>query len=256
MNMSLPVSNIADSPKKGSQTLSLKDVPLLLSNPYLPMETGVALCPDGMTHVAVSTVMKNCTGDMIDWWFRWFETNDQYKLWHPYDHVYSEWRGQKNEECVPKDLNTTYIGGHHYIKEYLGGGKEHNSELYGLRVSFKSPANYFGDNWEAEFSRAGIAIAVCARVYMWDDTKGYDAVTAIGHLVHLFHQEWYGLRLRSRFWLGDIEGVTDPEERRAAVTGTMATSLMHHAIEEMAILASVLPDVYGKETGRSVEKLA
>lgn len=70
--------------------LPLKNAKLLLSNDYLPLEAGVALTEDGMHHIAASTYMKWSTGAMIDWWFGWIHTTDQYKLWHPRDHVFSD----------------------------------------------------------------------------------------------------------------------------------------------------------------------
>ena len=54
------------------------------------------------------------------------------------------------------------------------------------------------------------------------------------------------MRMRSRFWLGDIEGVTDPEVRKCAVPDFLPEGLCRHATEEMAILASILPGLYEK----------
>lgn len=231
-------------PTEQAQALLLRDAPLLLSNPYLPMECGVGYTPDGMTHIAASTVMKNVTGAMIDWWFGWIENTEQYKLWHPRDHVYSAWKGPHG--------NSKYIGGHHYVHEYLGGGPMHK-----LRISFRSPEEYFGPNWKEEFKKAGIATAVCGRVGIWDDSDASgDSVMQTGHLIHLCHEEWYGVRMRSRFWLGDIEGMTEPAMRRVAIKPAMAKGLMQHAMEEMAILGMALPDLHAKETGKPAPKLA
>jgi hypothetical protein len=75
----------------------------------------------------------------------------------------------------------------------------------------------------------------------WDDESG--EVRYGGHLVHLIKDEPDGVRMRSRFWLGDIPGKT-PDERLAAVDDGFALGLLKHATEEMAILASILPGMY------------
>ncbi|KAJ5683240.1 hypothetical protein N7462_006405 [Penicillium macrosclerotiorum] len=211
--------------------LALKDARLLLDHSYLPMEAGVAFTEDGMCQIAASTYMKGSTGDMIDWWFGWIHNTDQYKIWHPRDHVFSDWEG-------PRTNDSNYIGGHHLVHEYIGG------ELHKLKISFKSPSEYFGNSWEAAFKEAGYSTAVCGRTGVWNDDTG--EVLYVGHLIHLIKNEPDGVRMRSRFWLGDVDGITDPEVRRANVSEAFAMGLLQHATEEMAILASVLPDMYNK----------
>jgi hypothetical protein len=208
--------------------LSLKDASLLLTNDYLPLEAGVAFTADGMIHVAASTYMPGCTGEMIDWWFGWVNTTEQYKLWHPRDHVFSDWDG-------PRGNAGDYIGGHHLVEEYIGG------ELASLKISFCDPGVYFGPDWRAAFANAGYSTAVCGRVGNWD--RASDQVMYVGHLIHLIKEEPDGARMRSRFWLGDVEGGA-PDG--AAVPDRFALGLLKHATEEMAILAKILPEMYIK----------
>ncbi|OGM46085.1 hypothetical protein ABOM_005648 [Aspergillus bombycis] len=212
--------------------LSLKDASLLLTHEYLPLEAGVAHTADGMIHIAASTYMKGCTGAMLDWWFGWVHTTQQYQLWHPRDHVFSDWEG-------PRGNGSEYIGGHHLVEEYIGG------ELASLKISFRDPEVYFGPGWQAAFNAAGYATAVCARVGQWNRTSGQ--VVYVGHLIHLVKEEPDGVRMRSRFWLGDVEeGVAEGAADGAAVSGGFALGLLRHATEEMAILATILPDMYTK----------
>lgn len=208
--------------------LALSDVKVLLENPYLPMEAGVSVTNDGLYHVAASTYMKGSTGAMIDWWFGWIHTTDQYKLWHPRDHVFSDWEG-------PRDNNSTYIGGHHLVHEFFAG------KLAKLKISFRDPGEYFGSTWKKDFEAAGYSTAVCGRIGNWDDETG--SVDYFGHLIHLIKDEPDGVRMRSRFWLGDIPGLS-PEERRATVPRELPFGLLQHATEEMAILATILPSLY------------
>ncbi len=218
-------SGFASSPKP----LLLKDASSLLTHDYLPLETGYAINLEGMHHIASSTWMPNCTGAMVDWWFGWIHTTEQYLLWHPRDHVFSDWDG-------PRENNSTYIGGHHLVHEYIGG------VLAKLRISFLNPSVYFGSNWKEDFQRTGYSTAVCGRVGNWNPETGVTVYT--GHLIHLIKTEPEGCRMRSRFWLGDVDGVSDPAARAAVVPAGLAAGLMQHCAEEMAILASKLPELY------------
>jgi hypothetical protein len=213
--------------------LLLQDAPSLLSTPYMPMESGYALNSDGMYHVAASTYMKDVTGDMIDWWFGWVTNTTQYKLWHPLDHVSSDWSGPHG--------NGRYIGGHHLVREYIGG------ELQTLRISFKDPGVYFGSTWKEDFRANNYATAICGTVGLWTG-PGITALQ-VGHLIHLVKNEYNGVRMRSRFWLGDISLLRSKELRAAAVPQAMVKGLVKHTTEEMGTLASILPELYKREGG-------
>lgn len=207
--------------------LRLHDARLLLQNHYLPLETGHGLTEDNMYHVAVSTYMHKCSAEMIDWWFGFIHTTEQYQLWHPRDHVFSDWEG-------PRLNRSEYVGGHHLVHEYVGG------ELCKLKISFKDPSEYFGSSWKQDFEEAGYGTAVCGRVGNWEPETG--KVTYTGHLIHLIKIEPEGCRMRSRFWLGDVEGA--PAPAGDMVPEFMKSGLLKHAAEEMAILASQLPSLY------------
>lgn len=209
--------------------LRLAEAPLLLQNDYLHMEAGHGLTSDNMYHVAASTYMPKCSAQMIDWWFGFIHKTEQYKLWHPRDHVFSDWEG-------PRDNKSEYIGGHHLVHEYIGG------EMCKLKISFKDPSLYFGLDWKETFQATGYGTAVCGRVGIWDDING--SVTYTGHLIHLIKNEPDACRMRSRFWLGDIEGVSTAQGDK--VPDSMREGLIKHATEEMAILASQLPWLYEK----------
>jgi len=118
-----------------------------------------------------------------------------------------------------------------------------------LKISFKSPANYFGLDFQSEFKKYGYSTAICGRVGMWDDEK--NTVTYTGHLIHLIKDEPDGSRMRSRFWLGDIDGVTDPGVRASLTPPHLGLGLCKHATEEMSILAGILPGMFEKHSGRS-----
>lgn len=215
--------------------LRLSEAPKLLDEDYMHIEAGYGLTSDNMAHIAASTYMPGVTAAMIDWWLGYVHTTEHYKLWHPTDHVFSDWEG-------PRENKSEYIGGHHLVLEYIGG------ELCKLKISFKDPGEYFGKDWRAKFDKGGFGTAVCARVGQWDPVTGH--VLYNGHLIHLIKNEEHGCRMRSRFWLGDIEG--QKEHAGDEVPKFMTAGLMKHCTEEMAILASKLPTLY---TERRASKL-
>ena len=218
--------------------LRLSDAKLLLQHPYLALEAGHGLTTDNMVHVAASTYMPGVTAAMIDWWFGFIHNTEQYKLWHPRDHVFSDWEG-------PRENRSEYIGGHHLVHEFIGTG-----ELKKLKISFRDPGVYFGVGWEGEFEKGGYGTAVCGRVGRWEEEKETEAgeygkkVVYTGHLIHLVKNEPDGCRMRSRFWLGDVEGL--PQAMGDKIPEEDATGLLKHATEEMAILAAKLPELYRK----------
>ncbi|KAF1985332.1 hypothetical protein K402DRAFT_455291 [Aulographum hederae CBS 113979] len=223
--------------------LLLNNTQVLLSptDPYLPLEAGWALNADGMYHVAATTFMPSVASPMIDWWFGYVTNTDQYRQWHPKDHIYSEWQGPHG--------NSTYVGGSHFVHEMIGG------ELQKLRISFKEPSAYFGDNWKADLKAQNYSTVICGRVGLWTG-PGYTAID-IGHLIHLVRDEFMGIRMRSRFWLGDIDllkGV-GPEIRAAIVPQNLVKGLVKHTSEEMSILGGFLPGLYGRETGTGAKTI-
>lgn len=226
-----PSTKTTTTPPQGP--LLVREAPLLLEHDYLPMEAGYALNSEGMWHIAASTYMLNVTGPMITWWFTHIHDTATYLLWHPRDHVFSDWQGPRG--------TGEYIGGTHLVQEYIGG------VLQSLNITFTSPSVYFGEDYEQKFAKAGYSTAICGRVGVWD--RENNSVVYTGHLIHLIKEEVDGCRMRSRFWLGDIEGVTDANERAKMTPELMKAGLCKHATEEMAILARVLPDLYRTYSG-------
>ncbi|KAF2427765.1 hypothetical protein EJ08DRAFT_662647 [Tothia fuscella] len=209
--MSIQLPNVTLNPIITPAPLLLRDARTLLTNPYLPLEAGYSLNTDGMWNVAGEAYMPTVTGSMIDWW------------------------------SGPHG-NSTYIGGHHLVREYIGG------QLMFLRISFKDPKEYFGPTYKADFAAANVSTAVCARVGLWEGKTGDIAGVDMGHVIHLVQNEFLGVRMRSRFWLGDFDGMTDPKQRAVMVPQDMPAGLVRHTIEEMSILSTFLPALYNSKT--------
>ncbi len=63
---------------------------------YTGSDYGYCMFPDGAGYVATYSEFRNCTTEMLDWWFPWMAThcksqpagvgNIRYKIWCPYGH--------------------------------------------------------------------------------------------------------------------------------------------------------------------------
>jgi hypothetical protein len=164
---------------------------------------------------------------MVEWWFGYLETTEQYRWWHPQDHVWCEWVGERG--------TGRFVEGTHRVHERIGG------ELQKLAIQFREPAEYLDASRLAE---AGVTAAICARVGL------LDAPVQAGHLIHLCRDTAYGCEMRSRFWLGDFDPASvapDRESRMRLFPDRMGEGLLRHCHEEMTYLAGFLPGLYGKE---------
>jgi hypothetical protein len=207
--------------------MRIEEANRLLDPGYLPTESGWVRHDDGTLHVASRTAMPGCKGRMIDFWFGFLRTTEHYKWWHPTDHVWCEWVGERG--------TGQYVGGTHNVHEYIGG------ELAKLRIHFRPPSEYLD---VARFADAGVSTAVCARVGL------LEAPVWTGHVIHLIRDTDWGCEMRSRFWLGhfDPPGMAPtPEACAALIPDAIGAGLHKHCNEEMGYLADFLPRLYAKE---------
>ncbi|MFP6600829.1 MAG: hypothetical protein VB852_10420 [Deltaproteobacteria bacterium] len=208
--------------------MELKDANQLLNPGYLDLETGYTRLSDGQLHVAAWTTMFGCKGSMVEWWFGYLETTEQYKMWHPKDHVWCEWVGERG--------SGNFIGGTHNVHEYIGG------ELQKLRINFRDPQEYLDTTILAE---SDVTAAICARV------GPLDAPIWAGHLIHLCRDTDYGCEMRSRFWLGDVdppELIPDRQARIDMFPDSAGEGLLKHCHEEMSYLAGFLPKLHSENS--------
>ncbi len=209
--------------------MQLAEADRLLEPGYLDLESGWLRLEDGQLHVAAWTTMFGCKGRMVEWWFGYLENTEQYKWWHPKDHVWCEWVGERG--------TGRFVGGTHHVHEYIGG------ELQKLEIRFREPGELLD---ASRLEEVGVTAAVCARVGL------LDAPVWAGHLIHLCRDTDYGCEMRSRFWLGDVEPAAlapDREARIAMFPDRVGAGLLRHCHEEMSYLAGFLPDLHARETG-------
>lgn len=212
--------------------MRLDEADQLLEPGYLPFEAGFRRLDDGQLHVAARTSMPACKGSMIDWWFGFVRIPEQYKWWHPRDHVWCDWTG-----CGPGE----YVGGTHLVHEYIGG------ELAKLKIAFRESSEYLD---VSRFAETAVGTAVCARV------GALDAPIWTGHMIHLVRDTDYGCEMRSRFWIGDFdppEIASTREERIERVPDALGRGLLKHCHEEMSYLAGFLPELYAKQNRHADE---
>ena len=200
----------------------------LLNPGYLAVESGVVEHEGGYRTVCALARMPGVKAHMVDWWFRWLGGTDQYRLWHPTDHVFSDWEGR---------TPGTHIGSSHLVHEYLAGS---DGPLFKLRINFRDPSEFFDVRRYASHD----GTAICAHIGL------LEAPVDLGRMVHFVRNTPWGCEMRSRFFLGHIASRDPapaiPEAEAAAmrlanVTHDLARRLHQHATEEMGYLADLLP---------------
>lgn len=207
----------------------------LLHQGYLDVESGVVDLDGGFKTVCALTRMPQARAKMVEWWFGWLGGTEQYKLWHPTDHLFSDWENR---------TGNTHIGSSHLVHEYLGGA---DGPVFKLRINFRDPTEFFDPSAYAQFD----GVAICARIGL------LEAPVNLGLMTHFVRNTPQGCEMRSRFFLGHIESrdpdhPIPPEAARALrleiVTADLARRLHQHATEEMSYLSEILPVLYRQVT--------
>lgn len=216
-------------------SLILADLQPLLDPAPLRLETGITRLDNGLLVVAVRTDLHGCKGRMLDWWFKFFETTQHIKWWHPHDHV--EHRGWDSHWR----RGESYVGASIHAVESLA-----DIPPVAARLKFHDPAEAFGDARLRAATEAGdVSAAVYARIGFGDhaqlDAHG-DPLD--GDMVHLARDTPFGCVLRSRFYLG--KSGAQPERDAADELGL---ALLRHCYTEFTYLSRFLPSIYYGEHG-------
>lgn len=201
----------------------------LLKPGYLPLESGYQRLEDGSLFVANLTMMPGCKGYMVHWWFGFLHTDEDYRRWHPRDHVSLEW----DENWWPGH----HVKATHYVHEYIGG------KLQQLKIRFLDPSELLDTSRLEEAGVSGV---------LYGRTGLVDPPLWTGHVLHLCRDTDDGCEMRSRFWLGDFDPpdiASTPERKIALIPDELGEGLLKHCVEEMRTLAAFLPDLYAREAG-------
>jgi hypothetical protein len=201
----------------------------------LPLETGYERLPDGTLHVAIRTGMHGCTGEMLEWWFRWRCDTQKYIWWHPVDHVSSRWEGDLRDD--------THIGSEHHATEYFTG-----LPATDIVVQFRDPTEFFdAEEYRKARESGAISCAVVARAGMGGQPqRSPDGSVLGGRMGHIGRDTPWGLVLRSHFFLGhDLPdaGVTS-DQLTEMLPDELAPALLQHAYNEFTFLSRFLPSLF------------
>lgn len=202
----------------------------LLQIAPLRLETGISRLPSGCLVVAVRTDLHGCTGRMLDWWFKFFETTQHIKWWHPHDHV--EHRGWDKHW----KKGESYIGASIRAVESLA-----DIPPVAAQLKFHDPRELFdAEQLDLAFAQKRASAAVYARIGFGEhialDANGDPQD---GQMVHLARDTPFGCVLRSRFLLGQSSAqpaVDLPDE--------LGLGLLRHCYSEFTYLSRFLPSLY------------
>lgn len=229
----------------------VETAPELLRPGHLPIETGYAAGRDGSLRVAVLTPMPGVTAEMWDWWFGWHGSDPRrYKLWHPRAHLSAAWADGSD---LGRRGRARYVGRTSLVDEYIGSTRTK------ITIRFVPPAALGLDT--PALATGGDRTIVCARV-----GSSRFPVEA-GWLVHDVRPTGDGSEMRSRFWLGGPH-VALRSGAPAAVSRTIARAagavqmrqgteparaLLVHCAQEMAHLATFLPELHAEQSGADAD---
>ena len=65
----------------------------------MAVESGVVNHDDGLKTVHALARMPRAKARLVEWRFGWLSGTEQYKRWHPVDHLFSDWEGADVEHA-------------------------------------------------------------------------------------------------------------------------------------------------------------
>ncbi|WP_185147055.1 MULTISPECIES: DAPG hydrolase family protein [unclassified Chryseobacterium] len=220
-------------PTKETEEVMFREINTLLSPKPIALEAGINRLENGMLHIAMRNVLPQCKGKMLDWWFKYFETTSDLKLWHPHDHVQhggwdSKWVKHEN-----------YIGATIHATESLG-----NIPPVPATIKFHDPAEIFdAEILTQAYASGAVSAVVYARIGFGEDTPINDNGDPVdGYMFHVVRDTVQGCTLRSHFYLGAL--MADSENQ---LSNEVGFGLMEHCYSEFTYLAQILPSLYYAE---------
>ncbi|MBV8327758.1 hypothetical protein [Chryseobacterium sp.] len=216
-----------------TEKLVRENINALLSPKPVRMEAGIQRLENGMLHVAMRNVLHDCKGKMLDWWFTYFETTADLKLWHPLDHVaHGGWDSQwiKNEN---------YIGATIHATESLG-----NIPPVSATIKFHDPADIFDSViLHQAYANGDVSAVIYARIGFGENTPvDINGDPLDGYMFHIVRDMSQGCVLRSHFFLGALTADSDHQ-----LPDEIGFGLMEHCYSEFTYLAQALPSLYYAE---------
>lgn len=221
--------------------MELKHVDRLLDPAPMRLETGYERLGDGVLHVAVRTDLRQCSGEMLEWWFRFRPDTQKYVWWHPVDHVSSDWA---------EGGEGSHIGSVHLVEERFTGLPAEK-----LAIQFRRPEEFFDPALYGRARSEGrLSAAVCGRVGFGHAPEREDGKVLGGRLLHIGRDTGWGCALRSHFYMGqDLVAMGKGAiEIEAAFPDQFGQALLMHCYNEFTFLSRFLPSIYIAEQRDSV----
>jgi len=236
------IESIEAGPFEPELALAFAEADRMCDPAPLEVESGWTVLTDGSVQVAVETPMPDLTAEMVEWWFDWHpRRRDRYRVWHPVAHY--------DNGIVPAEPpgHKPFWGSVNFPNEDVGDGP------ISVRIDFKSPREFgFADDYLEDPS---VGTIVCGRVG--------DRWLTHTDMAHVYLRDGDGLRLRSRFWIGErirprLPGPASVAEGRIgsllsrslvrgpAIPDGVGPGLARHCAEEYANLNSILPGLFDR----------
>lgn len=213
--------------------MEFDEVDRLLDPAPMRLETGYERLGNGVLHVAARTDLHRCSGEMFEWWFRFRPDTQQYRWWHPVDHVSSAWA---------EGVAGTHVGSVHLVEEYFTGLPPEK-----LAIQFRDAREFFDADAYALARRDGrVSAAVCGRIGPGHDPARHEGRILGGRLLHIGRDTDWGCALRSHFYLGqDLAAAgRTPDEIAALFPNEFGQALLMHCYNEFTFLSKFLPSLY------------
>lgn len=226
--------------------MRFRECAALLDSAPLMLETGIEKLDNGAVHVAVRMCLESLTAEMLEWWFGYECDTDQYRLWHPGAHKFSEW-GEYEPYHVPGNV----IGTTHFIKEEMGP-----MGIAEMQLKYLDPAELFGDKLTEARERGDADVVIYGwggvgpRDQVMKNAQGYPAMM---QYVGVGRDTPYGLVLRNHYWLGD-EMELPKSVIEGFATKELGLYLMEHDSNEFHILSKAIPSFYLRENWEKLGK--
>lgn len=222
-----------------------EDIPMFFKGRLKKFQSGWGYLENGAGYVANEMFFKNCTMEMIQWFFAWHPLEPlRYSLWDHRAHhsvaICDSDRKKILDPCIP--LEEKSRGVVHFVVEDVGGGPDD------ILIHFMSPGELGFDM--ADFHMPHITGVIGG----WGEQHSRDGkMDSFCIMLHSFKEVEDGIDMHTRFWMGYKylkkrpvlmlpPGVKIPE---SAMRGLLA-----HSIEEYTNLAAILPELYRECGGR------
>lgn len=205
--------------------VQLEGIEELYEPSYSSRESGYRRLSTGHLLISAQHRMLHCRGPMVEWWLGRALSPDEFKRWHPMDHI--------SIEVVRKAAPDQPYGKSFHVKQTVGG------QLRDTILESRDPVEYFSDI--ARLKSSGVTAVMCSRGRL----STVPAWTT--RIIHVCRDFDWGCEMRSRFWLGPMAPLSEvppAEVLQQQLPDGAAAGLLRHTLEEYTYLASFLPEYY------------